>query len=154
MPRGRLPTVIVATTLLVCGEMTESVLATSLLTYSAGPAERAGRVSPIASRKGRAWVRLGDIAGFMRVYPIQSLKMAWSTCSAWSSPRRRSRPRIRLRIAPVKSAPVTSASVRSAPVRAAQANNTFRRFAGAALPGADLTDADVTGADFTGAILR
>src|SRR5437762_4648751 len=108
MPRGRLPTVIVATTLLVCGEMTESVLATSLLTYSAGPAERAGRVSPIASRKGRAWVRLGDIAGFMRVYPIQSLKMAWSRCSAWSSPRRRSRPRIRLRIAPVKSAPVTS----------------------------------------------
>src|SRR5256884_8113668 len=69
MPRGRLPTVIVATTLLVCGEMTESVLAISLLTYSAGPAERAGRVSPIASRKGMAWVRLGDIAGFMRVYP-------------------------------------------------------------------------------------
>src|SRR5205807_6400077 len=46
--------------------MTESVLATSLLTYRAGPAERAGRVRPIASRKGRIWMRLGDIAGLMR----------------------------------------------------------------------------------------
>src|SRR5881296_930057 len=42
MPRGRLPTAIVATTVCVRGEMTEIVLGSSLLTYSSGSREAAG----------------------------------------------------------------------------------------------------------------
>src|SRR5437660_9878571 len=60
-PRGRRPTTIVATTLFVWGEMTATVLSTSLLTYNDGPPERAGRCRAIARSKGRARARCDEL---------------------------------------------------------------------------------------------